>query len=152
MTKKVALQWLPCQPPDVTGSVLRLVGPVTVYWDCVTWKVWSAILSQCPTRRLQWPQRNRAQIMCNTSRAYHVQHVIRHGVRRDSSAFEIALNLTLFYLLKPLTDNGGQETGVPEENPRRRASEKATHKSREHSSPNRDENPHPIIGRRHNCL
>ena len=39
---KVVLQWLPCQAPVVTGSALRLVGPVSVYCDWVRWKVWSA--------------------------------------------------------------------------------------------------------------
>ena len=29
--KKMALQWLPCQAPGVVGSVLGLVGPVSVY-------------------------------------------------------------------------------------------------------------------------
>ena len=41
-----------------------------------------------PTRTLKWPGRNRAQITCNTSRAYHVQHVVCHLVRRDSSAIK----------------------------------------------------------------
>ena len=35
-------QWLPCQVPGGIGSVLGLVGPVSVYCDCVRWKVWSA--------------------------------------------------------------------------------------------------------------
>ena len=35
-------QWLPCQAPGVIGSVLGLVGPVSVYCDWVRWKVWSA--------------------------------------------------------------------------------------------------------------
>ena len=30
--------------PGVIGSVLGLVGPVSVYCDWVTWKVWSANL------------------------------------------------------------------------------------------------------------
>ena len=38
------------------------------------------ISSQCrelsPTRTLKWPRRNRVQITCNTSSAYHVQHVV----------------------------------------------------------------------------
>ena len=38
----MALQWLPCQAPGVMGSVLGLVGPVSVYCDWVRWKVWSA--------------------------------------------------------------------------------------------------------------
>ena len=31
-----------CQAPDVIGSVLGLVGPVSVYCDWVRWKVWPA--------------------------------------------------------------------------------------------------------------
>ena len=42
VTYKLALQWLPCQAPGVTGSALRVVGPVSVYCDWVRWKVWSA--------------------------------------------------------------------------------------------------------------
>ena len=34
----------------------------------------------------QWPERHRVQITCNTSGADHVQHVVCHVVRRDSSA------------------------------------------------------------------
>ena len=33
VTSKLALQWLPCQAPGVIGSVLGLVGPVSVYYD-----------------------------------------------------------------------------------------------------------------------
>ena len=36
--KRLALQWLPCQAPGVTGSVLGLVGPVSVYCDWLRWK------------------------------------------------------------------------------------------------------------------
>ena len=42
VTSKLALQWLPCQAPGVIGSVLGLVGPVSVYCDWVRWKVGSA--------------------------------------------------------------------------------------------------------------
>ena len=42
VTQKLALQWLPCQAPGVIGSVLALVGPVSVYCDWVRWKVWPA--------------------------------------------------------------------------------------------------------------
>ena len=38
VTSKLALQWL----PGVMGSVLGLVGPVSVYRDWVRWKIWSA--------------------------------------------------------------------------------------------------------------
>ena len=60
-------------------------------------------------------------IVCR-SRAYQVQPAVCHLVRRDSSAVkfdrvEIAFILALFYWLKPLTDEGGEETGVPGENP-----------------------------------
>ena len=42
VTSKLALHWLPCQAPGVVGSVLGLVGSVSVYCDWVRWKVWSA--------------------------------------------------------------------------------------------------------------
>ena len=53
-----------------------------------------------PTRTLLWPGRNRVQITCNTSGAYHVQHVVCDVVPRDSSAIkfdrvEIAFILAL---------------------------------------------------------
>ena len=32
---KLAIQWLPCQVPGITGSALGLVGPVSVYCDWV---------------------------------------------------------------------------------------------------------------------
>ena len=35
VTSKLALQWPPCQAPGVIGSVLGLVGPVSVYCDLV---------------------------------------------------------------------------------------------------------------------
>ena len=62
------------------------------------------------------------QITCNTLSAFHVQHVACHVVRRDSSAIkldrvDIAFILDLFYWLRPLTDEGGKETGEPRENP-----------------------------------
>ena len=39
VTYKLLLQWLPCQAPDEIGSVLGLVGPVSVYCECVRQKV-----------------------------------------------------------------------------------------------------------------
>ena len=95
--------------------------------------------SHCATNCLQHvrssgPGRIRVKITCKTSSTCHVQHAVCHLVRRDSSAFksdrvEIAFILTLFYCLKPLTDEGGEETGVPREKSRRRASENATFQS-----------------------
>ena len=51
-----------------------------------------------------------------------MKHVVCHLVGRDSSAImfdrvEIAFILALFYGLEPLTDEGGEETGAPGENP-----------------------------------
>ena len=42
VTSKLALRWLPCQAPGGIGSVLGLVGPVSVYCDWVRWKIGSA--------------------------------------------------------------------------------------------------------------
>ena len=42
LVSELALQWLPCQAPGVIGSVLELVGPVSVYCNKVRWTVWSA--------------------------------------------------------------------------------------------------------------
>ena len=42
VTSTLALQWLPCQAPGIIGSVLELVGPVSVNCDWVRWKVRSA--------------------------------------------------------------------------------------------------------------
>ena len=61
-------------------------------------------------------------------------HVTCHLVQRDSSAIkfdrvEIAFIWALFYWLNHQTDEGGEETGVSGENPRRRASENATYYS-----------------------
>ena len=39
VTYKLAFQWLPCQALGVIGSVLGLVGPVSVNCDWVRWKV-----------------------------------------------------------------------------------------------------------------
>ena len=83
-----------------------------------------------PTRTLKWPRHNQVKITCNTSNVYHMQHVC-HLVQRDSSAkfdrVEIAFILAWLYWLKPLTDEGGEETRVPGENPWWRASENATY-------------------------
>ena len=74
------------------------------------------------------------KITCNTSSAYRVQHVVCHVVRRDSSALkfdrvEITIISTAFYWPKPISDEGGEETGASGENPRRRASENTTYQN-----------------------
>ena len=93
-----------------------------------------------PTRTFKWPRCHREQITCNTLSAYHAQRVVCHLVRRDSSAtkfdrVEIAFILALFYWLKPLTNEGGEKTRAPGENPWRRASENATHQSPKTQAP-----------------
>ena len=75
-----------------------------------------------PARTLKRPGQNGVQITCNTSSACHVQPAVCHVVRSISSAtkfdrYEITFILALFYWLKQLTDEGGEETGVPIENP-----------------------------------
>ena len=69
------------------------------------------------TRTLKWPRHNRVKITCNTSRAYHVQHIVCHLVRRDSSAnkFDSAFILALLCWLKPLTDDDKKATQLPRE-------------------------------------
>ena len=64
-----------------------------------------------PTRTLKWPGRSRVQITCNTSGASHVQRVVCHVVRRDSSTIkfdrvDITFILVEFYWLKRFTDEG----------------------------------------------
>ena len=67
----------------------------------------------------------RGAIVCKsraTQTAHHVQHVVCHLVRRVSSAnkvgrVQITFILALLYCLKRLTDKGGEEAGVPGENP-----------------------------------
>ena len=75
-----------------------------------------------------------AQVARTQSCANHVQHIERspratgrvscHVVRKDRVL--IAFILALSYWLKPLIDIGGEETGVPGENPWRRASGNVT--------------------------
>ena len=50
VTYKLALQWLPCQEPGIIGSVFGLVGPVSVYCDCVLSQCGSADVCTCLSR------------------------------------------------------------------------------------------------------
>ena len=75
-----------------------------------------------PTRTLKWSGRYRVQITCDTSSAYHVQHVACYLVRRDSSVvkvdkFKMAFILALFYWVKTVTDGEREKTGVGAEKP-----------------------------------
>ena len=63
-----------------------------------------------PARTLNWPRHYRVKITCNTSSAYHMQCVVCHLVRRDSSAIkfdrvEIAFILALLYGLETIKKN-----------------------------------------------
>ena len=65
--------------------------------------------------RSSGPVRNRVQVTCNTSSAFHVQPAVCHLVRRDSSAIKfdrvgIAFILALLYWLEPLTDVAADNT------------------------------------------
>ena len=42
---------------------------------------------------LKWQGRSRVQITCNTSGAYHAQHVVCHVVRWDGSAIKLDTEL-----------------------------------------------------------
>ena len=65
-----------------------------------------------------WPGRNRVQMTCDTSSAYHVQHVVCHVVQRDRSAIKFGrIEIAFFNWLRPLTDEGREEGGVLGENP-----------------------------------
>ena len=44
-----------------------------------------------PTRTLKWPGRNRVQITCNTSSAYHVQHVLLRATWYEGTAQLLSL-------------------------------------------------------------
>ena len=65
-------------------------------------------LELSPTRTLKWPGRDREQITCNTSSAYHVQHVLRvtwyEGTAQllNLTQFEIAFILASFCWLDQL--------------------------------------------------
>ena len=79
---------------------------------------------------------------CATHRALITckRHVTYHLVWRDSSAIkfdrvEIAFIWALFYWLNHYSNEGGEETGVPRENPWQWASENATYYSQKIQTP-----------------
>ena len=92
------------------------------------------------------------QIASNTRAPRATCRVTCHAVRRDSSAIkidrvEIVFNLALFYWLNHYADEGGEETGVPGENPGDEL-QKVQHTKPEDSSPKRDTNPRNSINGR----
>ena len=52
-----------------------------------------------PTRTLKWPGRNHAQITCNTSCAYHMQHVVFRASRYEGRAQVLGLTEFKLHLL-----------------------------------------------------
>ena len=105
-----------------SGGCFTIIIIIIAFKGAV-WDFWQSphSTSKClPTRTLKLLRHNHVQITCNTSCDYHVHCVICHLVWRDSSAMkfdrnEIAFILALFYWMKPLTDEGGEETGAPGE-------------------------------------
>ena len=102
--------------------IIALKGAIRVFFFFFFFTISSLCRELYPTRTLKWSWRNRVQITSNTSSAYHVKLAVRHFERGDSSALkfdrvEIAFFLALFYWLKQLMDEGGEETGVVTKTP-----------------------------------
>ena len=82
-----------CHPFDIitimTILLIELKGTIEIFFT-----ISSLHRKLSPTRMLKWPGRNCVQIMCNTSGAHHMQHVMCPVVWRDSSAvvFDRLLN------------------------------------------------------------
>ena len=51
-----------------------------------------------PTCMLKWPRRNRVQITCNTSSAYHVQHVVLRATWYEGAARLLSLTELKWHL------------------------------------------------------
>ena len=78
-----------------------------MHWKAL-FEIFFIIFSQrrelSPTSTLKWPRRNRAQITCNTSSAYHAQHVVLRatwyeGTAQLLSLTELKLHLFELYLV-----------------------------------------------------
>ena len=77
-----------------------------------------------PTRILKWPGRNRVQITCNTSSAYHVQHVVLRATWYEGTAqllsmteFKSRLFEILLYWLNHDPMKEGRKLEYPEKTP-----------------------------------
>ena len=77
-----------------------------------------------PTCTLKWPRRNRVQITCNTSSAYHVQHVVLRATWYEGTAQLLSftkLKPHLFelyfvgWIIKPMKE--GRKPEYPEKTP-----------------------------------
>ena len=105
----------------ITTIIIRtpLKGAIRV---CLFVFLHSPYCAVSQARALEWTLRNRAQNTYNTSGAFHVQLVVCHEIGRDRSAIKsdrakISFNQALFYCLKPMADEVGEETGVSREDP-----------------------------------
>ena len=106
---KIAVLLLLCQAPVAVGSLLGLVGPVSVLIIINNNRIqrrysrFFTISSQrhelSPTRTLKWPRCNRVQITCNTPSAYHVQHVVLRATWYEGTAQLLSLTELKSYLL-----------------------------------------------------
>ena len=106
-----------------------------------------------PTRTLRRPGYNRVQIACNTQSAYHVQHVVCHVVRRDSSAIkfdrvENRIHLSFILLAEPLNRWRRVGNRSTRRKPLATSFRKCHILRPEDSSPKRNPNPHSCIGGR----
>ena len=77
-----------------------------------------------PTRTLKWPGRKRVQITCNTSSAYHVQHVVLRATWYEGAAQLLSLTelkshlFELYFIgwtIKPMKE--GRKLEYPEKTP-----------------------------------
>ena len=83
----------------------------------------------CAANRLQHVRSSGpGAIMCKSRATHRVRATWQEGTAHLFSLTELKSHLSSFILLaEPLTDAGGEETGVPGEIPWRRASENATY-------------------------
>ena len=81
-----------------------------------------------PTGMFKWPGRNHVQITCNTSSAYHVQHVVLCAMWYEKTAQLLSLTefqshlFELYFIGWTINQWRREETGVPREKPWRWAS------------------------------
>ena len=58
------------------------------WWDSRIFTISSLCRKLSPKRTLKWPEHNHMQITCNTSSAYHMQHVAYHVALWGSSSIK----------------------------------------------------------------
>ena len=82
----------------VSGSTIIIMIMIIAFKGAIQdlFTISSLRCEPSPTHTLKWPRRNRVQIMCNTSSAYHVQHVLLRGLWYEGTAQ--LLSLTEFKL------------------------------------------------------